>query len=282
MRLSRGKVVLRRLLASELRDAAAAYDLTGAGRRLARDAGVVRRVRQAQAPHAQRAAARVAHLPLPRLQRGRGLGHRSSAGRTPSSPVSSEISSAQQRSSSVWPSGRVGYFGRRRAGTVECTRCGRPRRSGPTCGRRIRHETDTAAVSSSRCTACGEEVSSSIAAVALARPEVRSSAATIRGCALCPSGKSTPAAYRPSSSATRMSSGPHGIDVVFAARHAPRARGPRPDRLTRRHARASPPPRLRLLWFGGLVSIAGDYVLHAALPYFVYAPHRARPSPPRA
>lgn len=26
-----------------------------------------------------------------------------------------------------------------------------------------------------------------------------------------------------------------------------------------------------LLWFGGLVSIAGDYILHAALPYFVYA-----------
>jgi MFS family permease len=26
-----------------------------------------------------------------------------------------------------------------------------------------------------------------------------------------------------------------------------------------------------LLWFGGLVSIAGDWILHAALPYFVYA-----------
>src|SRR5918994_4667037 len=26
-----------------------------------------------------------------------------------------------------------------------------------------------------------------------------------------------------------------------------------------------------LLWFGGLISVAGDWILYAALPYFVYA-----------
>ena len=156
------------------------------------------------------------------------------------------------------------YFGGGAGASGVCTRCGCARQGGAVPARG-EQEPRWAVRRLRRMRRAGVVVGRG----SRARPQRRSGAsgASTRGRGCCRGATSTSAACRPSRFAPRTSS------VAAPSTSCSRAR--------RYACSASPAKRPRdaevllrrdfaLLWTGGLVSIAGDWVLNAALPFFVY------------
>ena len=170
MRLTRGKAVLRRLLASELADEASTYGLVDAS-----DAGW--RETRIWCPDCGRRKLAALRQPAPGVVAFRCPdcnGDAPGSSYPLGNPVFAELVGDLVRPAAIvaraagWSSQ---YFeAGAGAGGVACTRCGRP----VTLARyRWHHRGAERHGLLARCTACGEQVSSSIGGLALALPEVR-------------------------------------------------------------------------------------------------------------
>ena len=165
MRLTRGKVVLKRVLASELRDEAAAYGLA--------DDDAWRETRiwcadcGARKLHARRTPGAIAF----RCPGCTGVGP--SAQYRLENPFFDRLLRDVSRPSAIL--GRAAewsreYFAAGAGSAAECTRCGRPVRLERSFHKRDGREGDGLYAT---CGACGEQVSSSIVGLALSQPETR-------------------------------------------------------------------------------------------------------------